>query len=85
MWSKGGVAPVYPTVVSNVGKYGYTGCYTEATTGRALSGTSFHSDTMTVEACGAFCAPTYTMFGVEYASEVGNHQFLASISHIAKH
>ena len=70
LYSKGGVAPVYPGTVPSVGNYLYTGCYTEGTGVRALGSASFVSNTMTVEACEAFCAPTYSMFGVEYMSEV---------------
>jgi len=69
VWSKGGVIPVSPTVVPSVDGYNYTGCYTEATDGRALAEDYFRDDAMTVEACEAFCSPAYTIFGVEYAYE----------------
>ena len=48
--------------------YNYQGCYTEATTGRALSGTAYYNDQMTVEKCAVACKP-FTYFGVEYSLE----------------
>jgi hypothetical protein len=48
--------------------YGSLGCYTEATTGRALSSAAFANDAMTVELCASECAG-FTMFGVEYQRE----------------
>lgn len=51
--------------------YNWIGCYTEATNGRALNqATLVNYTAMTVEMCGAFCSPTYSMFGLEYAGEV---------------
>lgn len=57
-----------PAVKNTVGSYIFAGCYTEATTGRALSSTTYAADSMTVESCMTFCAP-YAMFGVEYGRE----------------
>ncbi|KAH8812457.1 WSC-domain protein, partial [Xylogone sp. PMI_703] len=48
--------------------YAYQGCYTEATTGRALSQKSYYNDSMTVELCAAACVG-YKWFGVEYGRE----------------
>ena len=56
------------------------GCYTEASTGRALSGASFSSASMmSVEACQAFCSG-YKYFGLEYSQECYCGQSLASTS-----
>src|ERR1700722_5692010 len=56
-----------PSHVATVGAYTWAGCYTEATGGRALTGSSeVNYNTMTVEICAAFCA-SFTMFGVEYS------------------
>lgn len=55
------------------------GCYTEATNSRALTGSSYTSNTdMTGETCLAFCAG-YTYAGVEYAQEVSNSFRIAAI------
>ena len=70
VWSKGGIAPVYPAVVHNVDDYMYTGCYTDSQASRALTGDFMRSTAMTIEACKAFCAPTYTIFGTEFSEEV---------------
>lgn len=40
------------------------GCYTEATTGRALAGAGFVDDSMTIAKCSARCTG-FVMFGVE--------------------
>ena len=62
-----------PSHVASVGAYTWAGCYTEATNGRALTGsTDVNYKTMTVEICAAFCA-SYTMFGVEYSKYLGSH------------
>lgn len=65
-WSGVTVAP--PGNKPTVGAYNYYGCQTEATGQRALSGATTASNTMTAEACAAFCSG-YTYFGMEYASE----------------
>jgi hypothetical protein len=48
--------------------YAFAGCYTEATGQRALTGSSYFDDAMTIEKCAAACAG-YTNFGVEYGRE----------------
>lgn len=61
-------APGNPSAVYN-DSYIYLDCYSEATTGRALSATSFSdSSNMTIDSCAAFCYG-YQYFGIEYASE----------------
>jgi hypothetical protein len=56
-----------PSHVAKVGAYTWAGCYTEATNGRALTGSSeVNYNTMTVEICAAFCA-SFTIFGIEYS------------------
>ncbi|KAK4441988.1 pectate lyase superfamily protein-domain-containing protein [Podospora aff. communis PSN243] len=48
----------------------YEGCYTEATSSRALKEASKADSAMTVEMCHGFCFSLgWTMFGLEYASE----------------
>ncbi len=56
-------------VTAVVPGYEYTGCYTEATNMRALSGSAFFDDFMTVEKCVVACEG-YKYFGVEYGREV---------------
>lgn len=52
-------------------KYGDRGCYTEATTGRALSGKTTRTDDMTIAKCASICAAEeFSLFGVEYFNEV---------------
>jgi hypothetical protein len=63
-----GSTPTGPTQPAAVGNWLWYGCQTEATNMRALSATTFAADTMTLEACAAFCSG-YTYFGVEYARE----------------
>lgn len=57
-----------PAIVQNVSSYSFVGCYTEATTGRALTGKTYANDGMTIEICAATCAG-FTWFGVEYRRE----------------
>ncbi|KAL2063424.1 hypothetical protein VTL71DRAFT_5229 [Oculimacula yallundae] len=66
--------PTGPTYVSD-------GCYTEATTGRALSLSNYYDDKLTVQKCAAVCSG-YTLFGVEYGRECycGNKLNAGSIS-----
>jgi hypothetical protein len=48
----------------------YAGCYTEATSGRALTGaTKTDYSGMTLDVCAAFCRG-FSMWGVEYGGEV---------------
>ncbi len=71
VYSDNGAPPVYPSIVTSVGKYLYAGCYTEAKNTRALAGKQLVDPAnMTVERCQTFCSPAYSMFGVEYGSEV---------------
>ena len=52
-----------------MGAYAFQGCYTEATSTRALSGAAFYNYTaMTLEMCLSNCAG-YTYWGVEYGGE----------------
>lgn len=60
--------PTGPTNLATIGSYSYVGCYTEATTGRALTGKAYANDNMTIEICYAQCAG-YTWFGLEYHRE----------------
>ncbi|KAK4228208.1 putative fungistatic metabolite [Podospora fimiseda] len=53
---------------ATVGPYEYVGCQTEATVGRALSGSGYASNDMTLESCAAFCSG-FTYFGTEYSAE----------------
>ncbi len=62
------VTPSGPSQPATVGTYKWYGCQTEATGMRALSAATFASDTMTLEACQAYCS-AYTYFGVEYSRE----------------
>lgn len=45
------------------------GCWTEATTGRALSSDSLSNSIMTAEVCQAYCGTKYQYIGVEYGRE----------------
>jgi hypothetical protein len=71
--------PVYAQVLPNahglksrdtaiIPGYVDRGCYTEATTGRALSDNAYYDNGMTVEKCAAACG-AYNWFGVEYGTE----------------
>ncbi|KAI9047948.1 hypothetical protein LZ554_007750 [Drepanopeziza brunnea f. sp. 'monogermtubi'] len=61
-------SPTGPQIRQVVGQYISQGCWTESTTGRALSAKTYANDSMTLESCAAFCTP-YLMFGVEYGRE----------------
>lgn len=54
--------------------YDNLGCYTEATSGRALSQKSYADNSMTLELCQSTCQD-YAYFGVEYGREVSNIPF----------
>ncbi|KAL8754956.1 MAG: hypothetical protein Q9184_004950 [Pyrenodesmia sp. 2 TL-2023] len=54
--------------VSTPKPYTFDGCFTEATRGRALTGSVFYDDAMTVEKCSAVCKG-FTLFGLEYGRE----------------
>ncbi|KAH0499309.1 hypothetical protein TgHK011_006512 [Trichoderma gracile] len=60
-----GACPGQPALI---GKYNWYGCYTEGTTGRALSSKTYADDDMTLQSCATFCAG-FTYFGVEYSRE----------------
>lgn len=64
-YAKVGVLSPTPSMPS---EYGSLGCYSEATTGRALSSAVFAEDDMTVELCASKCAG-FTVFGLEYQRE----------------
>ncbi|KAL8968048.1 MAG: hypothetical protein Q9197_005087 [Variospora fuerteventurae] len=48
--------------------YAFDGCFTEATQGRALTGSVYYDNAMTVEKCSVVCKG-FTLFGVEYGRE----------------
>ncbi|KAK4968757.1 hypothetical protein LTR66_011766, partial [Elasticomyces elasticus] len=57
-------------VVPSANGYASQGCYTEASSGRALTAFALTSDAMSVETCTQFCAAKGTAYaGVEYARE----------------
>lgn len=61
---------IAPSIPQTFAGYAYAGCYTEATSGRALaSATKVDYNAMTLDVCAAFCKG-YTMWGVEYGGEV---------------
>jgi hypothetical protein len=62
--------PVRPAALPNAGKYVCTGYYAEGTNIMAFADSQLANSVMTVEAYQAFCAPTYSMFRVEYSSQV---------------
>lgn len=59
-----------PQTVQKAGNYSYIGCYSEATTGRALSALqpTAPATGFTIESCEAACQG-YSYFGMEYANE----------------
>jgi len=80
----GGVQPACAANFDTIGlvvspgnsQYTSIGCYTEATTGRALSAKSYSDSTeMTVEICLAFCSG-YEYAGVEYGQEVCSQSYV---------
>ncbi|PVH87180.1 WSC-domain-containing protein [Cadophora sp. DSE1049] len=62
--------PTGPITVTNLPGWSYLGCYSEATTGRALNSLllPIPGPNTDVETCGAACAG-YAFFGVEYGQE----------------
>ncbi|KAL8832686.1 MAG: hypothetical protein Q9170_004784 [Blastenia crenularia] len=60
--------PSAPVAVPTASGFAYQGCYTEATSGRALGDSQTAYTGMTVEKCAAFCS-SYTYMAVEYMSE----------------
>lgn len=57
-----------PETPDSVGDFTYISCYTEATSGHALSSKSTSSSSMSLEYCASFCSG-YQYFGTEYGSE----------------
>lgn len=55
-------------IVPSAGPYNYYGCYSEATSTRALGAATYNSDQQTVEKCAAACSP-YLYAGLEYGRE----------------
>ena len=68
--TSGGTTSSGPITVNQTGNYNYIGCYSEATTGRALSGLApaVPAGGSTIESCEASCQG-YNYFGVEYSNE----------------
>lgn len=64
------IPPTGPQTVTNLPGWNYLGCYTEATTGRALNGIllPIRAAVTDVESCAAACSG-YVYFGVEYGQE----------------
>ncbi|OIW32843.1 WSC-domain-containing protein, partial [Coniochaeta ligniaria NRRL 30616] len=63
-------APAVPTVWAGDSLFSSIGCYTEATSGRALSAKSYtDSKNMTAQSCEAYCGTAYAYFGVEWSQE----------------
>ncbi|APA14815.1 hypothetical protein sscle_13g095850 [Sclerotinia sclerotiorum 1980 UF-70] len=62
--------PTGPITVTNVPGYDYLGCYSEATTGRALSGLQPAPPVggFTIESCQKICSG-FEYFGMEYSNE----------------
>ncbi|KAK0662016.1 WSC domain-containing protein [Lasiodiplodia hormozganensis] len=58
-----------PSSPTQVGSYSLLGCYSEASSGRALSERSTSQSDMTVETCATYCSG-YKYFGVEYGAEI---------------
>jgi hypothetical protein len=60
-----------PQTIQQVGNYFYIGCYSEATTGRALNAYTPDppSSGFTIELCEAACHG-YMYFGMEYSNQV---------------
>lgn len=63
-------APTGPITVTTLSGWTYLGCYSEATTGRALNSVllPIPGPNTDVETCATACAG-YTYFGVEYGQE----------------
>lgn len=65
-----------PQIVKSVGNYLYQGCYSEATTGRALSASTPQAPAagFTIESCVAACED-YTYAAMEYSNQVSQLPF----------
>lgn len=57
-----------PQIKKTIGNWAFQGCWTEATNTRALAGTTYANNSMTLELCASFCTG-FKMFGVEYGRE----------------
>ncbi|KAL8933990.1 MAG: hypothetical protein Q9211_005469, partial [Gyalolechia sp. 1 TL-2023] len=68
-----------PTIVPGNVNFSYTGCYTEATSGRALAKLAAANDSMTVEICLSACSQN-VYAGIEYGRECWCGDTLASTS-----
>jgi len=68
-----------PHIVQSAGNFTYQGCYSEATSGRALSQSSISSVNVNVQFCANYCK-AYTYFGVEYGRECYCGNTLAATS-----
>jgi len=61
--------PALPSHVARSGNYSWLGCYTEATTGKALP-VNTANDNMSVDTCAAYCnTKGYKYAGLEYSRE----------------
>lgn len=70
-----------PSSPSNVGSYGFLGCYTDSQSVRALPDTRRDDSALTIDACATFCASgNYKYMGTEYSGECYCAQQLASFS-----
>ena len=63
------VSSYKPRAIASVAGWESTGCYTDATSSRALTGYSYNDDFMTAEKCATVCGP-FAYFGLEYGREV---------------
>ncbi|KAL8936038.1 MAG: hypothetical protein Q9216_005133 [Gyalolechia sp. 2 TL-2023] len=68
-----------PTIVPGNADFSYTGCYTEATSGRALTKLAAANDSMTVQICLSACSE-FKYAGIEYGRECWCGDTLASTS-----
>ncbi|KAF8421833.1 WSC domain-containing protein [Tirmania nivea] len=68
-----------PYIVQAVANFTYQGCYSEATSGRALSQKYISSVNVDVQFCADYCK-AYTYFGVEYGRECYCGDTLAATS-----
>ncbi len=76
---------ITPSIPQTVAGYIYAGCYTEATTGRALTGgTKIDYSGMTVDVCAGFCIGRGAgLWGIEFGGECRCGNTLAAESVIA--
>lgn len=61
-------SPTGPSIDETIGDWEFQGCYTEATDMRALSGSTYAQDNMTLDSCAEFC-DGFKYFGTEYGRE----------------